>query len=106
MTEAVAGITANIAGAGEMSSAAKDRDGELRKSAKSFEAVFVAQMLSQSGLGKALGADGGFGGEAFSGFLVEQYANRLVEQGGFGLAEKIYQQLRQQDASHAERPLP
>ncbi|GAB4530906.1 MAG: hypothetical protein Kow00133_19620 [Amphiplicatus sp.] len=79
------------------------RDAALRESAKAFEAAFLAQMLTQSGLAKTLGANGGFGGEAFSGLLVEQYAAEIVEQGGFGLAEKIYEQLREKDAGHADR---
>jgi flagellar protein FlgJ len=78
--------------AGEANAA---RDEELRKTAKAFESVFVAQMLSYGGLTEALGANAGFGGEAFSGLLVEQYADQLVERGGFGIADKIYDQLRE-----------
>ena len=40
-----------------------------------------------------MSGDSGNGGDAFSGMLVEQYANDLVESGGFGIAEKIYAQL-------------
>lgn len=79
------------------------RDGELMRNAKAFEAVFVAQMLAHSGLGKALSADSGFGGEAFSTLLLERYAENLVEQGGFGLADKIYEQLRAKGAPHVDR---
>ncbi|SNT68341.1 Rod binding protein [Amphiplicatus metriothermophilus] len=79
------------------------REAALRESARAFEAAFLAQMLTHSGLAKSLGANGGFGGEAFSGLLVEQYAAEIVEQGGFGLAEKIYEQLRDKDAGHADR---
>lgn len=78
------------------------RDEALRESAKAFEAAFLAQMLTHSGLAKSLSANGGFGGEAFSTLLVEQYAAQIVEQGGFGLAEKIYEQLRDKDAGHAD----
>ena len=82
---------------------AVDRDALLRENAKAFEATFVAQMLSHSGLADALSAESGFGGEAFSSLLIEQYAAELVEQGGFGLAETIYEQLRMKDASHVGR---
>lgn len=74
-------------------------DAELMATARAFESVFVAQMLGHSGLGKALSSEGGFGGEAFSSLLVDEYANRLVEKGGFGLAEKVYEQLRERIAN-------
>jgi Rod binding domain-containing protein len=78
-------------------------DADLMATARAFESVFVAQMLAHSGLGKALSAEGGFGGEAFSTLLVEQYAERLVQKGGFGLAEKVYEQLRDKGAGNAGR---
>lgn len=80
-------------------------DAELMATARAFESVFIAQMLAHSGLGKALGAEGGFGGEAFSSLLVDEYANRLVEKGGFGLAEEVYEQLRERKAANASRTL-
>lgn len=100
MADPVTGVAAGVAP--KAPPPPSQRDQEMLESAKAFEAVFIAQMLSQTGLGEALSTESGFGGEAFSGFLVEQYANRLVEQGGFGLAEKIYQQLRQQSVSNAD----
>lgn len=106
MTDPIAGVAAGAAGAAPGGAAPSRREEELLQSAKAFEAVFVAQMLSQSGLGKAIAADGGFGGEAFSSLLVEQYADRLVEQGGFGLAERIYEQLRREEAPRADRAHP
>lgn len=112
MTEAISSLSAGktavpvaTPAAVQVAAPAPGRDEQLMKTAKAFEAVFVAQMLSQSGLGKAIAADGGFGGEAFSSLLVEQYSNKLVEKGGFGLAERIYDQLRQQDAPRAERTI-
>lgn len=80
-------------------------DAELLATARAFESVFIAQMLAHSGLGKALSAEGGFGGEAFSSLLVDEYASRLVEKGGFGLAEKVYEQLRAKGAPDASRTL-
>lgn len=73
-------------------------DQRVMTKAREFEAVFVAQMLKHSGMGKALSSDSGHGGEAFSSMLLEQYAERIVENGGFGLADKIYEQLRKQGA--------
>ncbi|MGE0407932.1 MAG: rod-binding protein [Amphiplicatus sp.] len=76
------------------------RDAELKESARAFETVFVAQMLSYSGFSEALSANGGFGGEAFAGLLVEQYAAELVERGGFGVADMVYEQLRDKEAAN------
>ncbi|MEE2690774.1 MAG: rod-binding protein [Pseudomonadota bacterium] len=83
--------------------AGAERDAEMMRNAKAFEATFVAQMLQHSGLTEALSSNGGFGGEAFSSLLVEQYAEKLVDKGGFGLAEKIYEQLQAKGASNVER---
>lgn len=76
------------------------RDTQLRDQAREFEAVFIAQMLKHSGLTTAIGGDSGFGGEAFSNMLTEQYANELLENGGFGLTEEIYQQLVEKEHGH------
>jgi len=65
--------------------------------AREFESVFVAQMLKYSGLEKAISGQGGFGGEAYSGLLLEQYANKIVQNGGFGLTEHIYEQLLERE---------
>ncbi len=76
---------------------------ELLKKAREFETAFVAQMLSHSGLAKALNANSGFGGEAFSSLLVEQYAGQIVDRGGFGLADKIYEQLRDKEVQNVDK---
>lgn len=68
-------------------------DPEIMAQAREFESVFIAQMLNYSGLAKAISSEGGFGSDAFSGMLLEQYANHMVEGGGFGLADHIYEQL-------------
>jgi len=76
---------------------APDVDERIMEKARAFEAVFVAQMLKDSGMGKALSNDSGFGGDAFSSMLLEQYAGKIVENGGFGLADRIYAQLRSKE---------
>ena len=70
-------------------------DPRIRHSAKEFEASFIAQMLTAAGLDKAFTESSGFGGEAFSSLLIEQYAQKLSDYGGFGLANEIYKQLRE-----------
>jgi len=71
-------------------------DERIMEKAREFETVFVAQMLKYSGMDKAISQESGFGGDAFSGMMLEQYAHNIVDKGGFGLAEKIYDQLRAQ----------
>ncbi len=77
------------------------RDDTILEQAKEFEAVFVAQMLKHSGFEKALSADSGFGGENYASLLLNQYAAKIVDNGGFGLAEKIYEQLKAKEAGDA-----
>lgn len=79
------------------------RDEKLRAVARDFEATFIAQMLNYAGFGKSVTSDAGFGGEAFSSLLVEQYARQIADRGGFGLADSIYQQLKQREGAHDSR---
>ncbi|MBI1366969.1 MAG: chemotaxis protein chel [Alphaproteobacteria bacterium] len=98
-----------VAGAAPVASAPapkNEKDAALLKTAREFESVFIAQMLSYGGLSKALSAEGGFGGEAFSSMLVDQYAEKLTERGGFGIAQKIYEQLRSREGASADRTVP
>ncbi len=66
----------------------------LQKSAKDLERSFIAEMLSASGLAKAMTAQSGFGGDAYSRFLVEALADRIVERGGWGLAASVFTELK------------
>tara|TARA_R110002096_G_scaffold50380_22_gene132292 strand:+ start:480 stop:800 length:321 start_codon:yes stop_codon:yes gene_type:complete len=68
---------------------ADDRAG-IRRAAQAFEAMFVAEMLQQAGLGKVPdGFGGGEGESAFSSFLSRAYAEKIAETGSLGLAEAI-----------------
>lgn len=73
-----------------------EKEESLRKTAQEFESVFIAEMLSHAGLDKAVAQSSGFGGEAFSRMLIDTYADKLTEKGGFGLADQIYRQLKGQ----------
>jgi Rod binding domain-containing protein len=71
-------------------------DADLRAAAQSFEASFLAEMLQHSGLNAMpAGFGGGAGEEAFSSLLTEEYARLLSERGGVGLAERIFDILKQ-----------
>ena len=67
---------------------------ELRDVAKAFEASFLAEMLKASGLGKSRSEFGGGAGEdAFASMMVDEQAQLMVERGGIGLSESIFQSL-------------
>ena len=67
-----------------------------RAAAEAFEAAFLAEVLKHSGL-NALpsGFGGGAGEEAFSSFLTQEYARLMSERGGIGLAEQVFEILKQ-----------
>lgn len=68
-------------------------EARLRDAAKRFEQSFIAQMLTYSGLAESLTSGEGKGAEAFTTFYIDQLAERLSDQGGFGLADTIYKRL-------------
>jgi Rod binding domain-containing protein len=67
----------------------------IREAAHDFEAAFITQMLTFSGLGKALTTGGGEAMSAFTGFYIESFAEQMTEAGGLGLAERFYTDLLQ-----------
>lgn len=77
---------------------AAEADKKMRETAQEFESVFIAEMLKHTGLDKAITSDSGFGGDAFAGMLVQTYAEELSQKGGFGIAEQIYRQLKDQQS--------
>jgi len=77
------------------------QDRVLMEKAKALEASFLAEMLGHAGLGAAPeGFSGGIGEEQFSSFLRAEQAKGIVEKGGIGLAEQIFNSL-QKRAAHA-----
>jgi Rod binding domain-containing protein len=73
---------------------AKDRS--LHKAAQALEASFLAEMLKAAGLGKTSGQFGGGQGEdQFASFLVQEQAKQMVEAGGIGLAEALFESLKE-----------
>ena len=63
--------------------------------AKELEAAFLSEMLSFSGLGAVSeGFGGGAGEEQFGSFLRAEQARMMVDQGGIGLAEMIFNSLK------------
>lgn len=80
-----------------------DRRTALLAQAEELEAAFLAEMLGHSGLGGTEGDFGGGTGAAqFSSFLRQEQARAIVDGGGVGLAELIFNSLV--EANHADRP--
>jgi peptidoglycan hydrolase FlgJ len=71
-------------------------DVSLMQKAKALEASFLAEMLGHAGLGAAPeGFGGGIGEEQFASFLRAEQAKAIVEKGGLGLAQQIFESLKQ-----------
>ena len=53
-------------------------------------------MLKHSGVNSMpSGFGGGAGEEAFASFLTQEYARLIAERGGVGLAERVFESLKQ-----------
>jgi Rod binding domain-containing protein len=75
------------------------QDRALMEKAKALEASFLTEMLGHAGLGAApQGFSGGIGEEQFSSFLRAEQAKAMVEKGGIGLAEQIFNSLKERAA--------
>ena len=71
------------------------RDVALWDAAQKLEASFLAEMLKSTSLGKPSESfGGGEGEEQFSSFLVRAQADLMVEAGGIGLAESLFEALK------------
>ena len=70
------------------------KDPQLWKLSKSLEATFLSERLAAAVM-NASGSEfgGGIGEEQFSSFLVQKRAEAMVENGGIGLAQSIYDSL-------------
>lgn len=69
----------------------------LLRAAQELETVFVTEMLSAAGFGAARsGPFGGGAGEAqFTSLLVTEQARAMVASGGIGLAETLFNALKE-----------
>lgn len=70
----------------------------LRDAAVALEASFLSEMLGAAGFGESRSAfGGGIGEEQFASMLRREHAQALAEAGGIGLAESIYNALKEND---------
>jgi len=74
----------------------EDRDAALFQAAQELEASFLTEMLKSAGFGKPRDAyGGGTGEEQFGSFLRQEHANEMVRKGGIGLAESLFEALKE-----------
>lgn len=74
------------------------QDQKLREAAQMLEASFLAEMLEAAGLGKTSSQFGGGAGEAqFASLLVQEQATQMVKAGGIGLAEALFDSLKEKN---------
>ena len=72
------------------------RDIKLRDAARELEANFLAEMLKAAGVGKTPEAFGGGAGEdQFASFLRLEQAREMVDAGGIGLAQSLFEALKE-----------
>ena len=66
-----------------------------RKAAQDFESVFLSQFLGSmfEGISSDPPFGGGQGEEMFRSLMVDEYAKKMTEQGGTGLADSVTRQL-------------
>lgn len=83
MTDAI--ITASA----PQTTTARTRPPAEHNAGLAFEQMFLAEMLSHTGLGQTSAFGGGIGEEQFRSFLVQEQARMLAESGGIGLAAVI-----------------
>ena len=103
MTFEASALTGNTRLAALPSASRTSDDDALREVARQFEQVFVAQMLKQAKIADMSGPfSGGHGEEAFKSFLIDEYADALTQSESFGLADKIYSQLKEKAQAHAK----
>ena len=70
-------------------------DQAARAKANEFEATFLASLLQPvfEGLAKDRTFGGGFGEEAFTGLLTQEYAKGIAGNANLGIADQVYEQL-------------
>ena len=73
-----------------------EKNGELYKACKDFEAIFIKQMLDamRKTVNKSDDVQGGgMGKDIFEGMLYDEYARKMADTAQFGLADMIYRQV-------------
>lgn len=70
-------------------------DSKMMEAAKKLEATFLAEMLKAAGFGAPRASfGGGIGEEQFGSFLREEQARAMVDAGGIGMAEALFEAMK------------
>ncbi len=73
-----------------------DATTRLRDAANALEAGFLTEMLKAAGFGATRDAmGGGIGEDQFSSFLREAQAKEMVKAGGIGLAQSLFDAMKE-----------
>jgi Rod binding domain-containing protein len=68
----------------------------LKSAARQLEANFLSQMLKSAGIGEAPEAfGGGIGEDQFASFLREEQAREMADAGGIGLAQSLFEAMKE-----------
>ena len=79
-----------------LSASPKPMDTKLREAAQQLEAGFIADMLKHAQLGKTPGSfGGGVGEDQFASFLRNEQARQMAANGGIGLAQALFDALKE-----------
>ena len=94
-TPALQALTQARAAAARPQAGQRQTPEEIRRTAESFEAMFLAQMLSP--MFDGLSTDGEFGGgageRAFRPMLIEEYGRAIMRAGGVGIADAVAREM-------------
>lgn len=75
---------------------APTQDDKIREVADKLEATFLAEMLKSAGYGESPESFGGsIGEDQFTSFLVQAQAEKMVEAGGIGLSEQLFNVIKE-----------
>jgi peptidoglycan hydrolase FlgJ len=89
-------IETSFVSAQKMPERHKADDSALRDAAQKLEASFLAEMLEAAGVGEQIeGWGGGVGEDQFASFLRHAQAEEMSKHGGIGLAESLFNALKE-----------
>ena len=88
------------AGAGGGPDGSKREEARLRDACKQFEGLLLGMMLKESLREKLAGEsqDAASGFDQFKDYCVEQVAHSMAESSSMGIADQLYEQMKQQGA--------
>jgi Rod binding domain-containing protein len=107
LTPAAAALPANLLApatpaAAAPSAAEMAKRGQIKQTSQKFESAFLSVMLQQmfDGTETAAPFGGGVGDQMFKSFLTEAMANKMVANGGIGLAASVQREMLKMQGLH------